>query len=123
MATRPDIDTARDPVEPLLEELIAELVANAGPDLKGGPQSEDPIAAALTEAAVLSLSQAVSEASEVERALLVGALASAVADALAPALASALAPELATALSNVAGPGRSPRPESVPPGSPGRPES
>lgn len=91
-----------DSVEPLLEELIKEIMTSTGSDLKNGSHHEDAIAAALTEAATVALSRTLAQASGFERVLLVGALAPALADALAPALAKALVPEIVTALSQVA---------------------
>jgi hypothetical protein len=97
MAGRSDTDS----VEPLLEELIKEIMTSTGSDLKGASHHEDAITAALTEAAAVSLSRTLSQASGFERVLLVGALAPALADALAPALAKALVPEIITALSQI----------------------
>jgi hypothetical protein len=97
MAGRPDTDS----VEPLLEELIKEIMTSAGSDLKNASHHEDAISAALTEAATISLSRTLSQASGFERVLLIGALAPALADALAPALAKALVPEIVNALSQV----------------------
>jgi hypothetical protein len=90
-----------DSVEPLLEELIKELMTSTGSDVKCGSHHEDAITAALSEAATVSLSRTLAQASAFERVLLVGALAPALADALAPALAKALVPEIVTALSQM----------------------
>jgi hypothetical protein len=90
-----------DSVEPLLEELIKELMTSTGSDLKNGSHHEEAITAALTEAATVSLSRTLSQSSGLERVLLVGALAPALADALAPALAKALVPEIVNALGQI----------------------
>lgn len=97
MGGRPDADS----VEPLLEELVKEIMTSTGSDLKSMSHHEDAITTALTEAAAVSLSRTLSQASGFERVLLVGALAPALADALAPALAKALVPEIITALSQI----------------------
>jgi hypothetical protein len=94
-------DTA--PVEPLLEELIKEIMTSTGSDTTDGSHHEDAITAALTEAAAMSLTRTLSQASGFEKVLLVGALAPALADALAPALAKALVPEIVRALSQISG--------------------
>jgi hypothetical protein len=114
MAGRSDTDS----VEPLLEELIKEIMTSSGSDLKNGSHHEDAITAALTEAAAVSLTRTLSQASGFEKVLLVGALAPALADALAPALAKALVPEIVKALSEVSGMELTPR-ESVASGGPG----
>ena len=100
MTTRSETELIDDSVEPLLEELLAEVVTGARSESKG--HNEESITAALTGAAMASFSRAVSQASAVERALLVEALAPALADALAPALAKALSPEIVKALSHLA---------------------
>jgi hypothetical protein len=102
MTTRPEAEVIEDSVEPLLEELLTEVVTGTRAESKG--HNEDSFTAALTEAAMASFSRAVSQASAVERALLVEALAPALAEALAPALAKTLAPEIVTALSHLATP-------------------
>jgi hypothetical protein len=101
MAGRSDTDS----VEPLLEELIKEIMTSTGSDLKDGSHHEDAITAALTEAAAVSLTRTLSQSSGFEKVLLVGALAPALADALAPALAKALVPEIVNALNQVSAPG------------------
>jgi hypothetical protein len=88
-------------VDPLLEELIKEIMTSTGSDLKNASPHEDAITTALTEAAAVSLSRTLAQASGFERVLLVGALAPALADALAPALAKALVPEIITALGQI----------------------
>lgn len=100
MTTRPQTSVVEDSVEPLLEELLAEVVTGTRVEPKG--HERENITAALTEAAMVSFSRTVSQASAVERALLVEALAPALAEALAPALAKELAPEIVTALSHLA---------------------
>ena len=100
MTTRPQTSVVEDSVEPLLEELLAEVVTGTRAEPKG--HERESITAALTEAAMVSFSRTVSQASAVERALLVEALAPALAEALAPALAKELAPEIVTALSHLA---------------------
>ncbi|MGC9669341.1 hypothetical protein ACNTMW_22645 [Planosporangium sp. 12N6] len=98
MADRSDTDS----VEPLLEELIKEIMTGTGSDPRDGAHHEETITAALTEAAAVSLTRTLTQASDFEKVLLVGALAPALADALAPPLAKALAPEIANALSQLA---------------------
>lgn len=98
--TRPETTQVIDDVEPLLEQLLTEVVTGTRMESKG--HNGDSLTAALTEAAMASFSRAVSQASGVERALLVEALAPALAEALAPALAKALAPEIVTALGHLA---------------------
>jgi hypothetical protein len=100
MTTRSETEVIDDSVEPLLEELLTEVVTGTRSEGKG--HNEDSFTAALTEAAMASFSRAVSQASAVERALLVEALAPALAEALAPALAKTLAPEIVSALSHLA---------------------
>ena len=101
MTTRPAAGVIDDRVEPLLEEFLAEVVTGFRPESKGS-EAQKNITTALTEAAMVSFSRAVTQASPVERALLVEALSPALADALAPALAKELAPEIVTALSHLA---------------------
>jgi hypothetical protein len=76
---------------------------------KDASHHEDEITKALSQAASLSLSRTLAQASGMERVLLVGALAPALADALAPALAKALVPEIINALDQLAA--RVPSPE------------
>lgn len=100
MMTRSGTHVNEASIEPLLEELLAEVVTGIRPESK--EHNGESITAALTEAAMVSFSRTVSHASAVERALLVDALSPALAEALAPALAKALAPEIVTALSHLA---------------------
>ena len=100
MTTRPQVGVIEDSVEPLLEELLAEVVTGTRQESKA--HEGESITAAITEAAMATFSRAVSQASAVERALLVEVLAPALAEALAPALAKALAPEIVTALGHLA---------------------
>lgn len=100
MTTRPQAGVIEDSVEPLLEELLAEVVTGTRQESKA--HEGESITAAITEAAMVTFSRAVSHASAVERALLVEVLAPALAEALAPALAKALAPEIVTALGHLA---------------------
>lgn len=115
MTTRLTTSVIDDRVEPLLEEFLAEVVTgllpvsrgpvSRGPDARGPDargNGEQSITAALTEAAMVSFSRTVIQASPVERALLAEALSPALAGALAPALAKELAPEIVTALSQLA---------------------
>jgi hypothetical protein len=91
-----------DPVEPLLEELIKEIMTSTGSGHKDASHHEDEITKALSQAASVSLSRTLVQATGLERVLLVGALAPALADALAPALAKALVPEIINALGQLA---------------------
>ena len=100
MTTRFETEVTNGSVEPLLEELLTEIVTGTRLESKG--HNGNSFTAALTEAAMASFSRTVTQASMVERALLVEALAPALAEALAPALAKALAPEIVTALSHLA---------------------
>lgn len=100
MTTRPAASIVDDCVEPLLEEFLAEVVTGLRSESKGN--EEGSITTALTEAAMVSFSRVVTQASPVARALLVEALSPALADALAPALAKELAPEIVMALSHLA---------------------
>jgi hypothetical protein len=95
-----DTQPTKRSVEPLMEELIKEIMNSAGPEVRA-PSPDDDITAAFAEAATATLVRTVSHASEYEKALLVGALAPALADALAPALAKALAPEIVSALNRI----------------------
>jgi len=99
MTTRPQAGVIED-VEPLLEELLAEVLTGGRPESK--THNGESITAALKEAAMATFSRTVSHSSAVERALLAEALAPALAEALAPALAKTLAPEIVSAMSHLA---------------------
>lgn len=100
MTTRPTASVVDECIEPLLEEFLAEVVTGLRSESK--VNEEESITTALTEAAMVSFSRAVTQASPVERALLAEALSPALAAALAPALAKELAPGIVTALSHLA---------------------
>lgn len=100
MTTRPTASVVDECIEPLLEEFLAEVVTGLRSESK--VNEEESITTALTEAAMVSFSRAVTQASPVERALLAEALSPALADALAPALAKELAPGIVMALSHLA---------------------
>lgn len=102
MTVRSDTDVIGDSVEPLLEELLVEVVTGVRPESRAN--GGENITAALTEAAMVSFSHVVAQASEVERTLLAEALVPALTDLLAPALARSLAPGIVAALSRLAAP-------------------
>ncbi|MFE9454318.1 hypothetical protein [Streptomyces sp. NPDC006739] len=106
MAAESGGEAERDPLETFIDEVFEEMVREAGIP-RGGISSrhgKDPMAAALVEAAMTSLSQsASSRSSELERALFAQALATALAESLAPALADALASEIMKVLTHHAG--------------------
>ncbi|WP_225833941.1 hypothetical protein [Streptomyces sp. NK08204] len=125
MAAESGGQSERDPLEAFIDEIFEEMVRDAGfPHTgTGARQGKDPLAGALMEAAVASLSQPPSRSSELERMLFAQTLATALADSLAPALANVLASEIMKVLNHhaatqrggthesVGGAGRSPRPE------------
>jgi hypothetical protein len=107
MATNSDAEETKDSKdsgESLIDELIKDILTKAEPEPKGALLEEDPVTAALTGAAVASLSRTVPKISTVERLLLVEFLASSLAEALAPAIARAIAPEIMTVLGDIASP-------------------
>ncbi|MFC5749434.1 hypothetical protein [Actinomadura rugatobispora] len=87
-----------DMAESLIDDLIRDILNEAGQSTKSRARGGGDPMAALIETAIASSSNAPPRASVLERILLTQALASALADALAPALAEALAPEVMKAL-------------------------
>jgi uncharacterized membrane protein len=96
MAAESGGESERDPVEAFIDEVFEEIVREAGiPHTGIGVRhGKDPLAGALMEAAVASLSQPPSRSSELERVLFAQTLATALAESLAPALADALSSEI-----------------------------
>lgn len=88
--------TGNDPVESFIDDLIHDILSEAGQSAKARVRGGGEPVAALLETAIASASQP--KVSAIERLLLSQALASALADALAPALAELLAPEIVKAL-------------------------
>ncbi|MFD1656669.1 hypothetical protein ACFSL4_00050 [Streptomyces caeni] len=116
MAAESGGESERDPVEAFIDEVFEEMVREAGIPHAGASvkHGKDPLAAALVEAAVASLSQPEpSGASELERVLFAQALAKALAESLAPALADALAVEIMKVLNQHASPEAGGQQESV----------
>ncbi|OLZ62146.1 hypothetical protein AV521_42800 [Streptomyces sp. IMTB 2501] len=115
MAAEPGGQSERDPLESFIDEIFDEMVRDAGiPHIGiGVKQGKDPLAGALMEAAVASLSKPPSRSSELERVLFAQTLATALADALAPALADVLASEIMKVLTHHADSQRDPAHESV----------
>jgi uncharacterized protein YejL (UPF0352 family) len=103
MTTNSGQATSQDRLDPVLEELLKEMIEIESKP-KAASRAEEAVTTAMAEALMVILARTVSEASPFERSLLVAALAPALAEALAPALAEALAPALVTALSNMAAP-------------------
>ncbi|MGV9255784.1 hypothetical protein [Streptomyces sp. NPDC003697] len=103
MAAESDGESERDPVEAFIDEVFDEMVRDAriprtGNGVKYG---RDPLAGALMEAAVESLSRPPSRSSsELERVLFTQTMATALAESLAPALADALASEIMKVLTH-----------------------
>ncbi|WP_159054832.1 hypothetical protein [Streptomyces dysideae] len=102
MAAESGGESERDPVEAFIDEVFEEMVRETGiPHTgTGAKHGKDPLAGALMEAAVASLSQPTSHASELERVLFAHTLATALAESLAPALADALASEIMKVLTH-----------------------
>ncbi|SEN46437.1 hypothetical protein [Nonomuraea pusilla] len=86
-----------DPAESLIDDLIRDILTEAGQSTKARGRGGDPMTA-LIETAIASASRSPSATSTMERLLVTHAIANALADALAPALAEALAPEIMKAL-------------------------
>ena len=95
MTTNSGQATSQDRLDPVLEELLKEMIEIESKP-KAVSRAEDAVTTAMAEALMVILARTVSQASPFERSLLVAALA--------PALAKALAPALVTALSNMATP-------------------
>ena len=122
MAAESGGQSERDPLEAFIDEVFEEMVRDAGfPHTGTGVRhGKDPLAGAVMEAAVASLSRPPSGSSELERMLFAQTLATALADSLAPALADVLASEIMKVLTHhaasrsggthesVSGSGRSP---------------
>ncbi|GGT01786.1 hypothetical protein [Streptomyces chromofuscus] len=92
----------RDPLEAFIDEIFDEMVRDAGIPRTGVgvKHGKDPLAVALMEAAVGSLSQPSSRFTELERVLFAQTLATALAEALAPALSDVLASEIMKVLTH-----------------------
>lgn len=82
-----------DPAEALIDDLIRDILNEAGQSPRAAARGRAP-ATALIETAVISSPRAASRMTTLDRLLLAEAVASALADALAPALAEALAPRI-----------------------------
>ena len=105
MAAGSEAGAGKEPVEELIDDLIKDIMKEAGRAPKETAYEQDPLTAALFEAAAKSLSRSgSSQTSLMEKVLLSQSIASALADSLAPALAKALAPEIMKALGHVPGP-------------------
>jgi len=102
MAAESGGESERDPVEAFIDEVFEEMVRDAGISHTGtgAKHVKDPLAGALMEAAVASLSQPPSRSSELERMLFAQTLATALAESLAPALADVLASEIMKVLTH-----------------------
>jgi hypothetical protein len=103
MAAESGGESERDPLETFIDEVFEEMVREAGVPhgATGAKHGKDPLAAALVEAAMASLSQPQSsQYSELERMLFAQTLAKALAESLAPALAEALASEIMKVLAH-----------------------
>ncbi|ANP55871.1 hypothetical protein J2Z21_007855 [Streptomyces griseochromogenes] len=102
MAAESGGQSERDPLEAFIDEVFEEMVRDAGfPHTGSGVKlGKDPLAGALMEAAVASLSRPPSHSSELERMLFAQTLATALADSLAPALAEVLASEIMKVLTH-----------------------
>ncbi|WP_225824250.1 hypothetical protein [Streptomyces naphthomycinicus] len=105
MAAESGGQSERDPLEAFIDEVFEEMVRDAGLRHTGTGvrHGKDPLAGALMEAAVASLSRPPSPSSELERVLFAQTLATALANALAPALADVLASEIMKVLNQHAG--------------------
>jgi hypothetical protein len=90
-----DAENNAEHIDSMLDEIIKNFVTEA----KGNPQRDDPLAAAMTDGAMVAMSRLTVRASELEKALLAQILARWIAEALAPELARTLAPEILTILS------------------------
>ncbi|WP_055548367.1 hypothetical protein [Streptomyces sp. NBRC 110028] len=121
MAAEPGEESERDPVQSFIDEIFDEMTREAGVPYKTGTKREkDPMAAALVEAALDSLSRPTAlGGSEIERVLLAQILAGALAEALAPSLADALTVEIMKVLKHHVAP-QSDREESAAAGSAAR---
>jgi len=89
--------TGHDSADSLIDELISDILSEAGQSAKARVGGGDSMAR-LIETAFASAASTTPRAPTIERLLLAQALASSLADALAPALAEVLAPEILKAL-------------------------
>ena len=92
MAAESSKGTGQDQAESLIDDLIREILSEAGGSSESAVRGRTP-AASLIET-VFASPQAASRTSMLERLLLAEAFASVLAEALAPALAEALAPRV-----------------------------
>ena len=92
MAAESSKETGHDHAESLIDDLIRDILNEAGVSAKPAGGSRTPMAA-LIETAIASPGVA-SRTSTLEKLLLAEALASSLAEALAPALAEMLAPRV-----------------------------
>lgn len=102
MAAESGAESGKEPVSDLIDDLIHEIMKESSHAPKAAYE-QDPLGAALAEAAMASLTRPVSRTSTFERLLLSQAIASALAESLAPALARALTPEIMKAFGHVSG--------------------
>lgn len=86
----------QDPVEALIDDLIHDILSEAGQPGAAATRGRGPLAGLIE--AVTASSRTPARTSMFERLLLAQVLASSLADALAPALAETLAPEIMKAL-------------------------
>ncbi|OIK25794.1 hypothetical protein [Streptomyces malaysiense] len=102
MAAEPGGKSERDPLEAFIDEIFDEMMRDTGVPQTGigVKHGKDPLAGALMEAAVASLSQPPSRSSELERVFFAQTLATALAEALAPALSDVLASEIMKVLTH-----------------------
>ncbi|MFI6803258.1 hypothetical protein [Streptosporangium canum] len=84
--------TDTDPMDALIDDLICDILSEAGHSTKARARGRDPLTALIETA--FTPSRATPGASGIEKLLITQLLTSALADALAPALAEALAPEI-----------------------------
>jgi hypothetical protein len=96
MAGEPSRESGHDPIESLIDDVIRDILNEAGASTKAAVRGMTP-AAALIETAMATPRGAM-RTSMLERVLVAEAFATVLADALAPALAEALAPKIIKAL-------------------------
>ncbi|MEU7004841.1 hypothetical protein [Nonomuraea sp. NPDC046570] len=114
MASEENGDTVgHDLAESLIDDLIRDILSEAGQATKARTRGGDSMAT-LIEAALTTVPSTAAKSSTVERLLLAQLFASALADALAPALADALAPEIMKALEHHASSGQAGAPAATP---------
>jgi hypothetical protein len=100
MSTHPKHTATHNLIDPMLETLIKEMIETESHP-KGASKADEIFTTTQAEALKEAISNAISQASEYERALWIATLAPALAESLAPILAEALTPALITALSNM----------------------